>query len=191
MDKRADEGGTQVSEEWLKPSAAAQRLQMPASTLRVYSTKFASLLSPAASDPPTTADGKRGSRLYSSTDIAVLARAKEQLAKGMTYEQVLQDLRMSIPGARQRAVHQTAPDATAHPNGPAGMTQAQLEAMVSGMIAASVANTERMMQAWQSLAEERAKEIVQLRARIRELEEERRPRVEARNPGLLAKLFGV
>lgn len=179
-----------MSEEWLKPSAAAQRLQMPASTLRVYSTKFASLLSPSASDPPFSSDGKRGSRLYSSTDIAILSRAKELLSKGMTYEQVLQDLRISIPGARARVSQPSHPNGAARVDGAQAMTPAQMEALVSGMIAASVANTERMIQAWQSLAEERAREIIQLRARIRELEEARRPQMEGRSAGFLARLFG-
>ncbi len=177
-----------MSEEWLKPSAAALRLHMPASTLRVYSTKFASLLSPSASDPPVTAEGKRGSRLYSSTDIAILSKAKELLSKGMTYEQVLQELRMSIPGARQRAAQA---EANARSDTVAAVNPAQFEAMISGMIAASMSNAERMMQAWQNLAEDRAKEIVQLRARIRELEEERRPHPESRNAGLLSRLFGA
>lgn len=195
-----------MAEEWLRPSAVAQRLQMPASTLRVYSTKFAPLLSPSASEPPASSDGRRGSRLYSSTDISIISRAKELLAKGMTYEQVLNELRLSIPGARQRTVSMQQPNGASRPDGQIPITAHQIEALVSGIVAASTANLERMVQAWQALAEERAKEILQLRNRVRELEErqereiahlqgrvqelEELRRGDPRRAGSLARLFG-
>jgi hypothetical protein len=184
-------------EEWLKPAAAAHCLQMPASTLRVYSTRFGSLLSSSASDPPIGSDGKRGSRLYSSTDVAILTRAKDMLATGMTYEQVLSELRLSLPGARSRGSTNNSGDGKQLPlangqqsgSGESIISTTQVEILVMGLINASVANSERMIKAWQDLAEERAKEIIMLRARIRELEDGRKAS-DGRKPGGLGRIFG-
>jgi hypothetical protein len=88
--------------EWLKLGEAAQRLLMPASTLRAYSPKFAPLFSPSASQPVVAPGGKHGFRLNSSTDVAILSRAKELLSQGMTHEQTLEKLFLSLPGARAR-----------------------------------------------------------------------------------------
>jgi len=148
-----------MGEELLKPAAAAQRLDMPASTLRVYSTRFAELLSEAASSPPVSSDGKPGHRLYTARDLVVLGKGKELVAQGSTYEQALEELRAAGLGVRPRP-RQTGPAppgslATSHPGGPS------LEVLA------------KALSGWQALAEERARENSVLRQRIDALEHER------------------
>ena len=71
----------------IRPAEAAQRLGIPASTLRRWSRRFAAFLSPQAHGL-RPADGTRGHRRYTPEDLAVLARCKTLLSQGLTFDQV-------------------------------------------------------------------------------------------------------
>ena len=71
----------------LRPADAARQLGIPASTLRRWSRRFASFLSPEANGV-TKGDGIRGHRRYTTQDVAILARCKTLLSEGRTFEQV-------------------------------------------------------------------------------------------------------
>lgn len=66
---------------------------VPASTLRLYSVRFARLLSVAAATPQERAGGRPGFRLYSERDLAILKEGKALLARGLTYDEALRELR--------------------------------------------------------------------------------------------------
>jgi DNA-binding transcriptional MerR regulator len=178
--------------EWLKPRETGRRLRMPASTLRVYSTKFAPLLSPSASQPVDAPGGNPISRLYSSTDVAILSQAKELLSQGMTYKQTLEELFLSLPGSRARTSTPTPSTAVECPQDARLVSATQLEAILkaamNNLVDASVARSQRLAQEWQSLAEERASESLRLQERLRELEEALREG-QSRHFGWLARLF--
>ncbi len=70
----------------LRPGAAAERLGLGVSTLRLYSVRFASFLSRAAARPTSTSGGRTGFRSYDERDLKVLARARDLLSQGLTYE---------------------------------------------------------------------------------------------------------
>jgi hypothetical protein len=167
---------------------------MQASTLRVYSTKFAPLLSLSACQPVAAPGGRHSSRLYSSTDIAILSQAKELLSKGITYQQALEELLLSLPGASARTISPTSSTGAKSPQNTSVMmatsTEPVVKAAANALVAASLAHCERLAQEWQSLAEERAKESLQLRERIRELEDEIF-QTEPRRNGWLARLFAA
>lgn len=139
--RREEEGS---AGELLRPAEAAARLGMPPSTLRLYATKFAEFLSPAAASPPVSPDGRPAPRLYTAQDLALLARAKELLARGLTYDQARQALRQ-LAGLEPRA----APTPVA-------------------------ADLERALAAWRALAEERTEEVRHLRAELQTLRESER-----------------
>jgi DNA-binding transcriptional MerR regulator len=71
----------------IRPADAARQLGIPASTLRRWSRRFASFLSPEANGAARE-NGSRGHRRYTPDDLAVLARCKELLSAGRTFEQV-------------------------------------------------------------------------------------------------------
>ncbi len=75
----------------LRPAEAAQRLGIPASTLRRWSRRFAPFLSPYANGQ-RDAGGTRGHRRYTPQDVAVLAQCKALLSQGLTLEQVAEKL---------------------------------------------------------------------------------------------------
>jgi hypothetical protein len=182
-----------MAEEWMKPAAAASRLKMPSSTLRVYSIRFASLLSPSASDPPSGSDGKRGSRLYGSTDIAVLSRAKDLLATGLTYDQVLSELRLSLPHGRSAGNGgngASCPIVLANKPYPtvSVLTAEQVEELAKGLINTAVSHLDSLVKHWEGIATERSQEINLLRSRVAELEEQLRAS-NNHKPGGISRLF--
>ena len=71
----------------LRPAEAAQRLDIPASTLRRWSRRFAAFLSPEANGL-RHANGARGHRRYTPQDMLVLAQCKALLSEGYTFKQV-------------------------------------------------------------------------------------------------------
>jgi hypothetical protein len=115
----------------------------------------------------------------------------------MTYDQVLADLRLSLPGARNRSSlagsnsSKPAQTSAESNNGhiESLIAAPQIEAVITGLVNAAIANSERMIHAWQELAEERAKEVSMLRARIRDLEDERRA-ANGKRSGGIGRLFG-
>ena len=153
-----------MGEGLLRPSEAAARLGMAANTLRVYSTRFAALLSPSAARPTAGRAGRPGHRLYSSEDVTLLERARDLVAGGLTYEQALAQLRSGLTP--------TDPARLA-----AGVPASPPE------LAAYLTTLQQAVDAWRALAEERAREAAELRARLEsiraELDEERRRRLAA------------
>lgn len=144
-----------MAEDLLKPAEAAQRLGMPPSTLRVYSTRFADLLSESASNPPAFPNGKPGHRLYTQRDLVVLGKAKELVDQGLTYEQSLEEMKAAGLGLRPR------PRATTHPaSEPTAPSGSGVSADLLG----------KAVESWRALAEERGRENALLRQRVESLE---------------------
>jgi DNA-binding transcriptional MerR regulator len=139
--------------ELLRPAEAAARLGIAANTLRVYSARFAALLGEAAARPSAGAGGRPGHRLYSEGDLAVLARAHALVRGGATYERALDRLK---GGAQAEA---RPPTDRSGRTGP-GAADLQLTAL------------QQAVEAWRTLAEERAREAEALRSRIAGLEAE-------------------
>lgn len=78
--------------ERLKPAEAAAALGVPPSTLRLYSVRFAWVLSESAAAPVERSGGRPGYRLYSERDLVVLRAGKDLLGTGLTYEEALREL---------------------------------------------------------------------------------------------------
>ncbi len=180
-----------MSEEVFKPAEVCQRLGMPPSTLRIYSTKFAEVLSDSAARPAVSADGKVGYRVYTGRDLVVLKKAKELLNQGLTYDQVLAELRLSVPGrVRARAVGVGVSDAgsgAGSGEGAVSVTPGDLE-KVLGVLARAVASAERSAEISQSLVKEIRTEMDELRSRIDRVE--RGQRREEKRGGFWTHLFG-
>ena len=144
-----------VGEDLMRPGPAAARLGIAANTLRLYSVRFAACLSGTAS-APRSAGGGVGHRLYSAGDLAVLKRARELLASGLTYEEALARIRGEGAGAHSSRRPRTAPPLTGQrPEEPGANLVALQEAV----------------DAWRALAEERGREAADLRQQVRGLEQ--------------------
>jgi DNA-binding transcriptional MerR regulator len=128
---------------FLRPGEAAEAIGIKPSTLRVYVQRFGELLSDDAN-----AGERDGGRLYTERDVDTLRRARELIARGLTYERALAELR----GGPSRRPRQVA-------GGESNPVTLGLQAL------------EQAVDAWRQLAEERADEIAQLRAELRRLQE--------------------
>lgn len=150
-------------ERMLRPTEVASRLGMAGNTLRVYSARFATLLRPPAARPGAGRGGRPGHRLYSPEDVAILARARDLVASGLTYEQALARLKTEV--------------AALNPHVLEGGDGARAEDP------AQAASLQQAVEAWRALAEERAREVAELRARVEalrtDLEQERSRRLAA------------
>lgn len=148
-------------ERMLRPTEVAARLGVAANTLRVYSVRFAAVLGPAAAHPGAGEAGHPRHRLYTLSDLAILERARELVGSGLSYEQALARLRGEVASSSPVAVREEPGPADGPP----------------------MAALRQAMEAWQSLAEERAREVGELRARVEalrgELEQERSRRLAA------------
>lgn len=117
----------------LRPGEAADAIGIKPSTLRVYAQRFAPILSEDASAEP---------RLYSARDVELLRRARQLVARGLTYERALADLGGAPP----------------RPTDTSPLTLG-LQAL------------QQAVEAWRQLAEARADEIAELRAEMRRLQD--------------------
>lgn len=77
-----------MSESTYRPKQVADQLGISPATLRLWSNKFESLLSPAA-QRATTETGTSAQRRYSDQDVRFFTRAKQLLGEGKTYEETL------------------------------------------------------------------------------------------------------
>lgn len=77
-----------MSESTFRPKQVADQLGISPATLRLWSNKFQSLLSPAA-QRSTTETGTSAQRRYSDQDVRFFHRAKQLLGEGKTYEETL------------------------------------------------------------------------------------------------------
>ena len=75
------------------PKEVAAQLGIASSTLRAWSKHFASELSTHANPPKAASSGRVGRRLYNPADVQTLARARDLLAGGLTFERTLAVLR--------------------------------------------------------------------------------------------------
>src|SRR5215212_89191 len=72
----------------LRPKDVSDQLGISTATLRLWSTKFESFLSPSA-QRSLTENGEPAQRRYTEQDVALFQTAKQILADGLTYEDVL------------------------------------------------------------------------------------------------------
>ena len=77
-----------MSKNTYRPKAVADQLGISPATLRLWSNKFESLLSPAA-QRATTETGTSAQRRYNDHDVRFFTRAKQLLGDGKTYEETL------------------------------------------------------------------------------------------------------
>ena len=107
----------------LRPADAARQLGLPASTLRRWSRRFASFLSPEANGAARE-NGGRGHRRYTPRDMAVLAHCKILLSEGYTFEQVAAaleaDFRPDVPTVEGEVEMEPEEDAAAAEGVPPG-----------------------------------------------------------------------
>jgi DNA-binding transcriptional MerR regulator len=128
-----------------RPVEAAARLGIAGNTLRVYAARFAPVLSASAARQA----GEAGHRQYTVDDLALLMRARQLLEAGATYEQAL--ARLAGP--------------------PMAQTSGPEQASQSSEAASGLAAMQEALGAWKALAEDRAREVAALRARMSELEQ--------------------
>ena len=129
------------------PKEVARQLDIATSTLRAWSTQFASQLSSMA-NPPKEAKGRIGRRLYNPSDVATLTRAKVLLDSGLTFSRVL-------------AVLQTEPET--------------LPAVVSPGHLAETGDVARALVVITDLAISQRQQLDDLETRVSQLEQDRRP----------------
>jgi DNA-binding transcriptional MerR regulator len=132
---------------FFRPGEAAEAIGIKPSTLRVYVQRFGELLG----DDANTGE-RDGGRLYTERDVETLRRARDLIARGLTYERALAELAGPARRARRGAA---GPDARAEPN----------------PVTVGLQALEQAVDAWRQLAEERADEIAQLRVELRRLQE--------------------
>lgn len=75
-----------------RPGEVARMLRVSPSTLRVYSTRFAPLLSSTVRRDLATPGGSGTHRRYTPNDVTLLHRAKRFLDTGLSYEATLEQL---------------------------------------------------------------------------------------------------
>jgi DNA-binding transcriptional MerR regulator len=175
-----------------RPADAAAVVGVPASTLRLYSVRFAPLLSESAAHPVGAGGGRPGARVYSEHDVAILKDGKRLLEQGRTYEEALRELRRRwAPRAIRRAepavvqseekaaslpeeaeAAQGAPTLAAEPTAPA--RDEAWSAIVRNLIA-SLGSAQAVGEEWRRIVEERNAEIAALREQLRLAEERGRP----------------
>jgi DNA-binding transcriptional MerR regulator len=86
-----------------KPQDVAQELVISPSTLRLWSSRFADLLSDQARKVSPDGTGAMAQRRYAESDLSLLLRAKELLGQGLTYEEA----RIRLGGIPQAAQQQS------------------------------------------------------------------------------------
>lgn len=191
-----------MASEGLRPAEAAEEIGVPPSTLRLYSVRFAPLLSPEAARPVERGGGKPGFRLYSQQDLAVLRDGKSLLERGLTYDEALAELRkrwrprlarrnearsetLAQRDAAPSPPPQTAEQPAASPSSAASnlqvaaATEGERDVIWTALVASlvnSLNSAQALAEEWRRLVEDRNAEIATLRRRLREAEERaRRP----------------
>lgn len=75
----------------MRPKEVAERLRVPATTLRLWSNEFKDYLSPSA-QAQVSEKGTALQRRYDDRDVLVFTQVKELLGQDLTYEQVRERL---------------------------------------------------------------------------------------------------
>lgn len=162
-----------------RPKEVADRLGISPSTLRLWSTHFASQLSEQANKLAPEGPGHAAQRRYTDDDIDTLTTVKQLLAQGLTYEEAKAKLRRRPQQADSR------------PEAPLPTTPAEIDASLASMREALEAKDKAIAALKESLAfmdiylrtvlQEREdarareghlqRELAQLRAQIRETDQ--------------------
>jgi DNA-binding transcriptional MerR regulator len=183
-----------VRTEQYRPAEAASLLGVPSSTLRLYSVRFAPLLSESAAEPLERAGGRPGYRVYAPRDLDVLKDGKRLLEQGFTFGEALEDL-----GRRWHAAPRSKHSGHNHPeaaptvgsNGsdqlattaPIGVDRparavdrdGEWRALTLGLMA-TLESAQALASEWRRISEDRSTELAALKEQLRQAEEEaRRP----------------
>lgn len=142
---------------------ACRTLSLPASTLRAYSARLAPILSPWAGRPPVLEEGRFRRRMYTQRDLAILAGAKDLLDKGLTFQQVLEQLGEQRPGRRDQEA------TTSRPSHQDVQAPRQLSTLVE-TAQASIRLAQEAVAQWRAIAQEREKELIRLQGILEERE---------------------
>ncbi len=177
------------------PSEAASRLALPTSTLRLYSVRFRPLLSEHAA-PAGAVVGRTGRRRYTDKDLEILARARDLVKGGSSFNEALIELGGKVlQSPTQAADHDDLPTRpkrqvgrlTSHPDMRPTQRLAEADSeTISQQPADSGAKespppiqTATMNQfiataieGWRSLVQHQRAEIDRLQSRVAELENE-------------------
>ena len=157
----------------LSPAEAASGLQLPPSTLRLYSVKFATLLSDHAR-PKHRTPGRPGRRRYTADDLAILARARDLVRSGRGFNEAIVEMG-GTPPEEESAVDKR-PDVT-HPGADspdAGADQRLAPKPNDQTIVVPTQAIAAATEGWRELATEKGKEIDRLLLQIDRLELELR-----------------
>lgn len=183
-----------------RPAEAAHLLGVPPSTLRLYSVRFASLLSPSAAQPVERGGGRPGYRIYTARDLDVLRDGKSLLERGLTYDEALEELserwrpvprRLRQPERSPRDEEENEPEApeaaavsaAVAASGPLSVVGAPAVGWPAreeewrtlvGSLLRGLNSAQTLAEEWRRISEERAEEIAALREQLRIAEEEAR-----------------
>jgi DNA-binding transcriptional MerR regulator len=86
-----------------QPGDVARELDISTSTLRRWAKEFHPYLSKTAAKPEATNAGVSAHRRYTKEDVQLLTRVKTLLDRGLTYDQVVQQLRGTAGEASEGA----------------------------------------------------------------------------------------
>jgi DNA-binding transcriptional MerR regulator len=100
-----------------RPGEIQKRLDISASTLRMWSNTFSDYLSPAA-QASTTENGGAAQRRFTDADVQVLTTIKSLLAGGMKFDRIAEELATKPWEATREATPEVTSEATSLvPNG--------------------------------------------------------------------------
>lgn len=153
----------------LRPADAAKRLGLAQNTLRVYAARFTTLLGDSAARPPLGPNGQPGHRQYTERDLSVLRRAKQLVDRGLSYEQALTELERDSPrpiGLQSTGILPARPMSTVDGTAAGTLTEPRTTGQWFDASGDALTPLRQAVDAWRALAEEHAREIAQLHARL-------------------------
>lgn len=150
-------------ERLFSPGDAASGLRLPASTLRLYSVRFSSLLSDYAR-PRDPRSGRPGRRRYTADDLEVLARARDLVRSGMSFNEALVSMGGTPPEEEPASEQHVARESQTN------TSAAEPHAPADQNILATNQLLESATEGWRALAAQKGEEINRLRREIENLE---------------------
>jgi len=87
------------------PGEVARELEVSPSTLRRWAREFEPYLSETAGKPGRTGMGAAVHRRYTQADVDLLTRVRALLVRGMTYGQVIRQLKGETPAVKGKEQH--------------------------------------------------------------------------------------
>ena len=158
------------SERLFSPSDAASGLHVPASTLRLYSVKFSTLLSDYA-QPRDPRSGRRGRRRYTADDLEVLARARDLVRSGRSFKEAIIAMGGTPVEEDSAGRHKDRADS---PTGASTPAENRSAATNEQAIQATKQVLDSATEGWRALAAQKGEEIDRLRREVQTLEWELR-----------------